>query len=112
VLYPPYGPPKGEWDKIFAEVQEYDEGFAKIIDELDEIILLPIYPAREKPIEGVTSELIFNKMKLPAKRIMAKEDIPGKLDVKNLDVLLTIGAGDIDTLVGPIEEKLRREGAR
>jgi UDP-N-acetylmuramate--alanine ligase len=94
---------------LFSRTRDHAEGFAKILDELDEIILLPIYPAREKPIEGVTSELIFNKMKLPAKRIMAKEDIPGKLDVKNLDVLLTIGAGDIDTLVGPIEEKLRRE---
>jgi hypothetical protein len=43
------------------------------------------------------------------KRLLEKTDIPGKLDVKNLDVLITIGAGDIDTLVGPIEEMLKRE---
>jgi UDP-N-acetylmuramate--alanine ligase len=60
-------------------------------------------------MEGVTSELIFNKMKSGKKRIMAKEDIPGNLDTRKLDVLLTIGAGDIDTLVKPIEDKLKRD---
>ena len=94
---------------LFSRTLDHAEGFAAILDELDEVILLPIYPAREKPIEGVTSELIFNKMKLANKRMMNKSDIPEKLDVKNLDVLLTIGAGDIDSLVAPIEEKLRRE---
>ena len=53
--------------------------------------------------------MIFNKMKSGKKRIMAKEDIPGNLDTRKLDVLLTIGAGDIDTLVKPIEDKLRRD---
>ena len=48
-------------------------------------------------------------MKSVKKDLLRKEDIPGKLDVSNLDVLLTIGAGDIDTLVGPIEEKLKKE---
>jgi UDP-N-acetylmuramate--alanine ligase len=94
---------------LFSRTRDHADGFAKILDELDEVILLPIYPAREKPIEGVTSELIFNKMRSGKKRLLAKEDIPGKLDTPELDVLLTIGAGDIDTLVGPIEEKLKRE---
>ena len=71
--------------------------------------MLPIYPAREKPIDGVSSELIFNKMRSANKKLLSKEDIPGKLDIKKLDVLLTIGAGDIDTLVTPIEQRLRRE---
>jgi UDP-N-acetylmuramate--alanine ligase len=94
---------------LFSRTLDHAEGFANILDELDEVILLPIYPAREKPITGVTSELIFNKMKSDKKRMLAKEDIPAKLDLKNLDVLLTIGAGDIDTLVLPIEEKIKRE---
>lgn len=94
---------------LFSRTQDHAEGFAKILDELDEVILLPIYPAREKPIEGVTSELIFNKMKSVRKRLLKKEDIPGMLDPEKIDVLLTIGAGDIDSLVGPIEEKLKRE---
>ncbi len=94
---------------LFSRTRDHADGFAKILDELDEVILLPIYPAREKPIEGVTSELIFNKMRSGKKRLLAKSDIPGKLDSDKIDVLLTIGAGDIDTLVAPIEDKLRRE---
>jgi UDP-N-acetylmuramate--alanine ligase len=97
---------------LFSRTLDHYEGFAKILDELDEVILLPIYPAREKPIEGVSSELIFNKMKSGKKRLLEKKDIPGVLDMKNIDVLLTIGAGDIDTLVLPIEEKIRKEFAK
>jgi UDP-N-acetylmuramate--alanine ligase len=96
---------------LFSRTRDHAEGFAKILDELDETILLPVYPAREKPIEGVTSEIILNKMKSEKKRLLRKEDIPDKLDVKGLDVLITIGAGDIDTLVKPIEDKLKKERA-
>lgn len=94
---------------LFSRTLDHYEGFAKILDELDDVILLPIYPAREKPVVGVTSELIFNKMKSARKRLLNKEDIPEKLETGDIDVLLTIGAGDIDSLVSPIEEKLRRE---
>jgi UDP-N-acetylmuramate--alanine ligase len=94
---------------LFSRTQDHAEGFAEILDVLDEVILLPIYPAREKPIEGVTSELIFNKMKSGNKRLLKKEEIPAQLDTAKIDVLLTIGAGDIDALVAPIEEKLKRE---
>jgi len=97
---------------LFSRTRDHADGFAAILDELDEVILLPIYPAREKPIEGVTSEMIFNRMKTGGKRLFKKEDIPGKLDVSKLDVLVTIGAGDIDTLVTPIEEKLKKERVR
>jgi UDP-N-acetylmuramate--alanine ligase len=97
---------------LFSRTRDHAEGFASILDKLNEVILLPVYPAREKPIEGVSSEMIFNKMKSGRKRLLNKSDIPGKLDIKNLDVLLTIGAGDIDTLVGPIEERLRKERGR
>jgi len=97
---------------LFSRTRDHADGFAAILDELDDVILLPIYPAREKPIEGITSEMIFNRMKAGKKRLLKKEDIPGKLDVSKLDVLLTIGAGDIDTLVTPIEEKLKKERVR
>jgi UDP-N-acetylmuramate--alanine ligase len=94
---------------LFSRTRDHADGFARILDELDEVILLPIYPAREKPIEGVTSRMILDKMKSANKKLLLKEDIPGKLDIANLDVLLTIGAGDIDTLVGPVEEMLKKE---
>ncbi len=94
---------------LFTRTLDHADGFAEILDKLDEVILLPIYPAREKPIPGVTSELIFDRMKLARKQMLNMEDIPGKLNVKDLDVLITIGAGSIDRLVEPIEKKLRKE---
>jgi UDP-N-acetylmuramate--alanine ligase len=94
---------------LYSRTRDHADGFAAILDQLDEAILLPIYPAREKPLEGITSELILNKMRSGKKRLVRKEDIPGALDVSNLDVLITIGAGDIDTLVKPIEDKLNSE---
>jgi len=58
------------------------------------------------PIPGVDSDIIFSRMKLPDKKLLKPADILGILDPGKLDVLLTIGAGDIDRLVAPIEEKL------
>jgi UDP-N-acetylmuramate--alanine ligase len=94
---------------LFSRTRDHAEGFARILDELDEVIILPIYPARELPVEGVSSLLIYDKMKLRNKRLLEKSDIPGKLDIPNLDVLVTIGAGDIDSLVEPIETILKKE---
>ncbi len=94
---------------LFSRTRDHADGFAQILDNLDEVILLPVYPAREKPIEGVSSELIYDRMKIRNKRLLNKTDIPNELDVSSLDILLTIGAGDIDSLVGPIEEKIKKE---
>ena len=94
---------------LYSRTRDHADGFARILDELDEVILLPVYPARELPIPGVESEMILERMKCPDKKILRKEDIPGRLDLKSLDVLVTIGAGDIDTLVEPLEEALKKE---
>jgi len=93
---------------LFSRTKDHAAGFAKILDTLDEVIILPIYPAREKPMTGITSSLIFEKMVNRNKRLLEKNDIPGALDIDNIDVLLTIGAGDIDRLVAPIEDELNR----
>lgn len=93
---------------LFTRTRDHAAGFAKILDVLDETIVLPIYPAREKPIEGVTSGMILEMMVSGNKCLLKKEEVPDALDINKLDVLLTIGAGDIDSLVQPIEEKLRR----
>jgi UDP-N-acetylmuramate--alanine ligase len=97
---------------LFSRTLDHAAGFAEILDQLDEAILLPIYPAREKPIEGVTSAIIFEKMKLKKKWLLNKEDIPSELDIENLDVLLTIGAGDIDRLVEPIIRELETKSKK
>jgi UDP-N-acetylmuramate--alanine ligase len=96
---------------LFTRTRDHAKGFAAVLDKLDETILLPIYPAREKPIEGVSSEMILERMHSPNKRLLKKEEVVEALEVKNLDVLLTIGAGDIDTLVIPVEDKIRKESA-
>jgi len=97
---------------LYSRTRDHAEGFARVLDRLDEVIILPVYPAREKPIEGVSSELIFMKMKSDKKQLAEMDEIPGKLDVNNLDILLTIGAGDIEKLVEPIEKKLKMEFRR
>lgn len=92
---------------LFTRTRDHAAGFAEILDQLDETILLPVYPAREKPVPGVSSKMIFDKMKSPNKKMLKMEDLPGELDVSKIDVLATIGAGNIDRLTGPIERKLK-----
>ncbi|MBG0857886.1 MAG: UDP-N-acetylmuramate--L-alanine ligase [Bacteroidales bacterium] len=93
---------------LFSRTRDHADGFASVLDELDEVILLPIYPARENPIPGVSSEMILNKMKSGRKKLLKMDDLPEALNVGSLDVLVTIGAGDIDRLVEPITRKLKR----
>jgi UDP-N-acetylmuramate--alanine ligase len=97
---------------LFTRTRDHATGFAAMLDELDETILLPIYPAREEPIEGVSSEMIFRQMRSANKLLLKKEEVVNALDMNNIDVLLTIGAGDIDRLVDPIEEKIKRMAKR
>jgi len=97
---------------LYSRTRDHFRGFASILDNLDETILLPVYPAREKPIPGVSSQLIFDEMRSERKRMLRMEDIPSELDLSTLDVLVTIGAGDIDRLVGPIEQKLKTQTER
>ena len=70
------------------------------------MILLPIYPARELPVEGVTSELILNKMKLKDKEVLSKEELKKWVKEHQPKLLIMAGAGDIDALVLPIKEIL------
>ena len=76
---------------------------------LDEVILLDIYPAREIAIPGVTSEIILKQMKIAEKLICSLEEVVDILQTKQFDVLLTMGAGNIDKLVEPITEMLKKQ---
>ena len=77
------------------------------MDQLDKPILLEIYPARERPIPGVTSEMILNLMKNRRKKAMDKAAVLKWLEKKRPELVVTIGAGDIDLLVPPIEKMIR-----
>jgi len=91
---------------LYSRTRDLADGFADALNMLDELILLDIYPAREIPIEGVSSEMIFNKISLKDKIQCKKEEVLKTLKNMNIEVLLTLGAGDIDTLVDPIAKLL------
>ena len=91
---------------LFSRTQDFAEGFARELDQLDEIILLDIYPAREKPIAGVTSALIFDQLKNENKQLITKQELPELAEKLEEGVILMMGAGDIDTLVEPVKMKL------
>jgi UDP-N-acetylmuramate--alanine ligase len=76
---------------------------------LDETVLVPVYPAREEPIKGVSSELIFGKMKNENKFLVEKSEVVELLRNRETDVVLTMGAGDIDGIGEQIIEVLKNK---
>lgn len=91
---------------LFSRTRDFVEDFANSLDLLDECILLDIYPAREKPMEGVSSQWLLQHMKGKDKKCMSKEELLNELSVNPRALLLTMGAGDIDQLIEPIEKIL------
>ena len=87
---------------LYTRTRDFARGFAAALDQLDELILLDIYPAREHPIPGVDSELIAGLMKNKNTTLTNKKELLNLLKTKRFDVLMTMGAGDIDTFVEPI----------
>jgi UDP-N-acetylmuramate--alanine ligase len=91
---------------LYSRTRDFADGFAETLDLADEVILLPIYPARELPMEGVSSEMILERMKNNHKRILDKVDVLEWVKNNKTELLITSGAGDIDTLVEPIKKIL------
>ncbi len=94
---------------LFSRTNDFADGFAEALDMADNVILLPVYPARELPMEGVTSELISGKMKNKNVVVVSKDQLVDVLKQRKIDLLITAGAGDIDTLVEPIRNWLHDE---
>lgn len=100
---------------LYSRTRDLAEGFAQVLDLADEVILLPVYPARELPIEGVSSEMVLDKMMNEHKRVLKKEeliswiqqDYARTLNKEFGEVLITAGAGDIDMLVEPMKSELK-----
>jgi UDP-N-acetylmuramate--alanine ligase len=88
---------------LYSRTKDFADGFAETLDLADEVILLPIYPARELPMEGVTSAMVLNKMKIDNKQVLDKESVLEWVKNNKTALLITAGAGDIDTLVEPIK---------
>lgn len=91
---------------LFSRTHDFEDGFARELAQLDELVLLDIYPARELPIPGVTSENLLGRVPLENKRLLEKEAVVPHLAEHRPEILLTLGAGDIDRLVAPIKRAL------
>jgi UDP-N-acetylmuramate--alanine ligase len=91
---------------LFSRTKDLAEGFAEVLSMADEIILLPIYPARELPVQGVSSKLILDKVTNHNKCIKDKEELLKWIKENEIELLITSGAGDIDALVQPIKQIL------
>ena len=93
---------------LYTRTRDFYKDFADSLSLLDEVILLDIYPARELPIEGVTSKLIYENLRPGIEKTMChKEDLIELLKTKKIKVLITLGAGDVDNYVTPIYELLK-----
>jgi UDP-N-acetylmuramate--alanine ligase len=91
---------------LFSRTNDLADEFAASLSKADEVILLPIYPARELPMPGVTSELILNKMTLADKQVLAKEVMLEWMQANKPELVVMAGAGDIDTLLQPVKNIL------
>lgn len=93
---------------LYTRTRDFAEEFAKSLSLLDELIILDIYPARELPIEGVNAKLIMDKVSIANRQYCSKQNLIYSLKGLNIEVLLTMGAGDIDQLVKPIVKELKK----
>ncbi len=93
---------------LYTRTRDFAAEFAKSLSAVDKLILLDIYPARELPIEGVTSEIIFKDVTAPRKKMISKEKLMDYLKKEDIDVLVTFGAGDISAFIAPITEMLEK----
>ena len=95
---------------LFTRTRDFAKGFSEALSLADEVILLPIYPARELPIPGVTSEMILENITSAKKIIYSKENLIKSIHLSNFDVLLTAGAGDIANLLPQICNEFKKQG--
>jgi UDP-N-acetylmuramate--alanine ligase len=91
---------------LFSRTRDFFESFALELSKLDEVILLPIYPAREEPIEGITSDALLQEISCKEKSVMNPTAAISHLSKVENGVILTIGAGDIDRIVEPLKKAL------
>lgn len=91
---------------LYTRTRDFAPDFAKALSAVDKLILLPIYPAREEPIPGVTSDIILSAVTAPEKVLVPKEELMDYLEKEPVDVLVTFGAGNIDRFIGPITDLL------
>ena len=95
---------------LYSRTRDFAPEFAKSLSLADSVILLDIYPAREEPIEGVTSEIIFDRISTPDKIMISKENLTETIKSRNFEILLTAGAGDICASLPAIVDAVGHKG--
>jgi UDP-N-acetylmuramate--alanine ligase len=88
---------------LFTRTRDFADEFAKVLSTVDELLLLDIYPARELPIEGINSAFLLDKIQLENKKVCGKDFVLEHIKQTKPELILTVGAGDIDTLIQPIK---------
>ncbi|MCX6183077.1 MAG: UDP-N-acetylmuramate--L-alanine ligase [Bacteroidetes bacterium] len=94
---------------LFSRTRDFADGFARSLELLDEVILLEIYPARELPMPGINSQFLLDKIQSANKKLLSKEEVKNRIKNLPLEVLLTVGAGDIGAMVGDIKHILEEK---
>src|SRR5574344_795030 len=94
---------------LYTRTRDFYKEFAHSLSALDSLILLPIYPAREQPIEGINSELILDLVTIKNKEIIPKESLLEDIEKRDIDILITFGAENIDRFIEPITEILKKK---
>jgi UDP-N-acetylmuramate--alanine ligase len=97
---------------LYSRTRDFADDFALALNKLDEPLLLPIYPAREEPIDGVTSQMLLDRMTNPRARLLDKSSLLDYVRETRPETLLVMGAGDIDQLVTPLAEVLGGDSAK
>lgn len=93
---------------LFSRTRDFIDGFAEVLGLADELLLMEIYPARELPIEGVNSSWLLDKVELDNKKVVTPEQVLALVETESPELLVTVGAGDIDRLVKPLKALLTR----
>ena len=94
---------------LYTRTRDFAPEFAEALSEADRVILPEIYPAREKPIPGVTSEIIYEKLKSPHREMIQRKDLLNRIKNSNFEILMTLGAANLDVLLPDIKAILERQ---
>ncbi|MDZ4824471.1 MAG: UDP-N-acetylmuramate--L-alanine ligase [Flavobacteriales bacterium] len=97
---------------LFTRTRDFADDFARSLELLDEIILLPIYPARELPLPGIDSQMLLDKIRKPHKMLVEKSGLLAELGSREVEVVLMLGAGDIDAWVQPVHQLMKTDDRR
>ena len=92
---------------LYSRTRDFADEFAEALDAADEVALIDLYPAREQPIPGISSKTIFDKVKNQNKVMISREDFVDTMKNRNFEILLTLGAGDLNLYVPPLVEALK-----